>query len=340
MAPLMQWYEILACVAGTLVAGVFAVMLFAVHRVPKWTLKGSKVLITGGSTGIGLEIAKELVRRGAKVVISARREDVLRSAVAEINKVDTDKVGKLLPAAGYVVMDVSNEKLVADGVVLAKVFLGGPVDLVICSAGFAHPSRFLDCPASVARSMMDINYFGCTNVVRAVLPEMVQSGSGRVVLISSMAASAAIAGFTNYSPTKAALKAFAQALDMEYACLGVRSQLINPPDVATPGYEKEMEVKSPECKQICALGGAAPFTAEQMGKASVDGIESYSFQVNLGFDGVMLGWGSAGMQPPTSILGLTAEFMLGGILRLVGTVYTKVHYGIVSSVRKGEKVKK
>ena len=333
----LEWWEIAAFVGVSAIAGIVTVMLWAVHRVPRFSVKGARVLVTGGSTGIGLEIAKELARRGAKVVISARREDVLRNAVTEINKAAPHEGEALLPAASFVVMDVSDEKNVQEGTAAAVSKLGGPIDLLVCSAGFSHPSRFEDCSSTIARNMMEVNYFGCTSVVRAVLPQMTAQGRGRISLVSSMAATAAVAGFTNYSPTKAALRAFAQALDMEVACLGVRVQLINPPDVATPGYDKENEVKSPECRKICALGGASPFTAEAMGKASVEGIVNYSFQVNLGFDGVVLGWGTAGMLPPSGFGELLAEFTLGGILRVVASVYTKIHYGIVADVRKAER---
>lgn len=118
--------------------------------------------------------------------------------------------------------------------------------------------------------------------------------------------------------------------------MGVRTQVVNPPDVATPGYEKENEVKSEECKQICAMGGASPFSAREMAAACVRGIERYAFQVNLGFDGVMLGYGSACLEPPASAVDLTMQFLFSGVIRLVGTVYSKLHYQIVKNVRRKE----
>lgn len=331
-----EWWQIVVGIAGVLTTTVIGVIIFTVHRVPKLSLKGKRVLLTGGSTGIGLEMAKEFVRKGAHVVISARREDVLRSATAEINA--EAKTTSLLHPAHYVVMDVGNEQSVKDGSLRALSLLGNipSFDVVVCCAGFSHPSRFLDCPPQTARNQMEVNYFGCVNVVRQVLPGMMEQRQGRIVLVSSMAGSAPIAGFTTYSPTKAAVRAFAQALDMEYACLGIRTQVVNPPDVETPGYQHENLVKSEECKQICALGGASPFTARSMAEACVAGIERYSFQVNLGFDGVLLGYGTAGMEPPTSAFDLTMQFMFGGIIRLVGTVYTRLHYNIVRSVRRNE----
>jgi 3-dehydrosphinganine reductase len=337
-----EWWEAVVAVAGALVTVVAGVVLFAVHRVPKLQLRGARVLVTGGSTGIGLDLAKTFARKGAHVVISARREDVLKAAVAEINsEVRHDATTSLLHEAQYVVMDVSNDANVAEGCAKALELLGGAtsLDIVVCCAGFSHPSRFLDCPASVARQMMEVNYFGCVNVSRQVLPSMIEAKHGRIVLVSSMAAAAPVAGFTTYAASKAAVRAFAQSLDMEYACLGVRTQVVNPPDVATPGYELENAVKSEECKQICAMGGASPFTARQMAEACVDGMEHYSFQVNLGFDGRMLGFGSACMEPPASALELMGQFLFGGMIRLVGVVYTKLHYGIVKRVRRAEAAK-
>jgi 3-dehydrosphinganine reductase len=309
-------------------------MTIAVRRVPQCSIRGSRVLITGGSAGIGLEMAKEFVRRGAFVVIAARREDVLRAAIAEIT---AEVNNELLPRAKHLVLDVRAEAPAMErAVAQAAELLGGPVDILVCCAGFSYPSRFLDCPEKIARDMMEVNYFGSVNVVRAVLPGMLQRREGRIVLVSSMAAAAPVAGFTNYAPTKAALRAFAQSLDMEVSCLGVNVQVINPPDVATPGYEEENKVKSPECKAICSLGGASPFTAREMARRAVDGVQHYSFQVNMGFDGHVLGMGSACMEPPSSVLDLAGQFFLLGVVRVVGAIYSKIHYNIVKRVRARE----
>lgn len=326
-----SWWPYVVGTLGVALAAVLGACIWATHRVPRLTFAGKRVLITGGSTGIGLSVAKEIARRGGHVAVAARREAVLREAVKEIKAVAAEGV-----QVTYTVVDVSDigetEKAVAN---LSK-RMGGAIDVLICSAGFAHPSRFLDCPPDVARSMMDINYFGCVNAARAVLPQMLEQGFGRVVVVSSMASVAAVAGFTAYSPTKAAIRAFAQAMDMEHAPLGVRFQVVNPPDVATPGYEKENLVKSEECKRICAMGGAAPFTPDAMAASIVAGIERFSFQVNLGFDGWLLGTGSAGMEAPTSVLQLAVEVLFGGIVRLIGVIFTRLHYNIVASVRKEE----
>merc|ERR1719231_1350384 len=159
---------------------------------------------------------------------------------------------------------------------------------------------------------------------------------GRIVLVGSMAGNAPLAGFTIYSASKAAVKAFAVALDMEYSPYNIRTQVVFPPDVATPGYDQENKVKSEECKRICALGGASPFTSEEMAQATIGNIENYSFQVNLGFDGHALGTLCSTTDPATSTFALFAQVMFGRILRLVMAVYSMLHYGICADVKKEE----
>jgi 3-dehydrosphinganine reductase len=331
-------------VVGVVVATVVVVACIVVQRVPQLRLNGKTALVTGGSAGIGLAVAQELVRRGAHVVIAARRQDVLTEALATINAAATEH-GGLLVKATSVVMDVSDEESVTRGVAEACQWSKqnggtGAIDVLICNAGFSHPSRFLDIPADVARRMMDVNFFGCVNVVRRVLPRMQERKAGRIVLVSSMAGAAPVAGFSVYSATKAAVRAFAASLDQENAARGVRVQVLNPPDVATPGYDEETRVKSEECKRICAFGGAAPFKAGEVAKATVNGIERYSFQINIGFDGWLLGAGTANMDAPTSVPQLVFEALFGGTIRLVSTVYTKCHYGIVRAVLKEQGVVK
>jgi 3-dehydrosphinganine reductase len=238
-----------------------------------------------------------------------------------------------------VVMDVSDEKSVAAAVAEVRQW-GGDIDVLVCNAGYSVPSRFLDIPNAQGQGMMDVNFFGCVNVVRAVVGRMYERKQGRVVLVSSMAGMAPVAGFTLYGPTKAAVRAFAQSLDMESASRGVRVQVVNPPDVATPGYAEENKTKSEECKQICAMGGTKPMSAGEFAKGVVSQIERYSFQVNVGFDANMLAIGCAGMDPPSDPVRLLLEVTLGGVMRLVAAVYVYLHYGIVRSVHKKEGIAK
>ncbi|CAJ1035846.1 putative KR domain/short chain dehydrogenase/Enoyl-(Acyl carrier protein) reductase [Leishmania utingensis] len=323
-------------VAAVLGASLVLAALWAVQRIPRWEWESSTVLITGGSVGIGLATAKSLARKQVPfLVLAARRECVLREAVQQVEKVVEECHS--CTRVSYVTMDVADEVSVATGLAHAKAQCDGrPVNLLICNAGFAHPARFVDSTMAHARQMMEVNYFGSLAVLWKVLPEMLEMKRGRVVLTSSMAARAPIAGYTLYSATKAGLRAFAHSLDMETSCLGVRVQVVSPPDVETPGYAHENEVKSPECAAISSFGGAKPFTAEAMAQSIVNGIGDYSFDITLGMDGIMLNYGSAGMEPATSVAALLTQSVLGGVLRLGLAVFSKIHYGIVRKVRLAE----
>ncbi len=364
---------ILAAVIGGLILLIFIACIFVVRRVPSLDLKGKKVLITGGSEGIGLAMAAECIRKGAYVCIAARREDVLKQAVAKLAT-----VGASENRVHYVKMDVSDEAAVNEAAKEIEKWIRGlpedsnakkntssqpPLDesapllshanfsggdknilspdVVICNAGYSYPARFIDTPSTHAKNQMNVNFFGCVNVVRAFIPSMLKRNcGGRFVLVGSMAGCAPVAGFTVYSATKAAIKAFAASLDMEYSAYNIRTQVVFPPDVATPGYETENKVKSEECKRICAMGGASPFTSEEMAQSTISSIESYSFQINLGFDGHALGTLCATTDPATSTFSLFAQVMFGGILRLVMATYSRFHYGICEDVKNEEMAKK
>jgi 3-dehydrosphinganine reductase len=315
---------------------LFAVATYALkHKVPLFTFPERVVIITGGSEGMGLEMAKQLVSRGCHVYIAARRQELLNKALEELETIAKSDGFYGIRRYGALKVDVSDEASIAKE--FQKVLAThGRVDLLICNAGFSYPARFLEISPEKAKQMMDVNFWGCVNSVRAVLPKMHEQKFGRVLLVSSMAATASVAGFSIYGPTKSALRAFAQAMDMENATLGVRFQCLNPPDVATPGFEEENKSKSTECKKICAFGGASPFSAKEVALAAIRGIESYSFNISVGFDGFLLGVLASAMEPPTSALHLLFETLFGGLLRFVICVYVKFYYRIVDQVRRDE----
>jgi 3-dehydrosphinganine reductase len=182
-----------------------------------------------------LALANELAEQGANVWLIARRKDVLESAY------------KALPAAtgqkhGMVSADVTNWGQVESAV--AKVIReAGLPDLLINCAGLAHPGYVQEIPIEVFHQMMDLDYFGTINMVKALLPGMLERGSGHIVNISSAAGFLAPFGYSAYSPAKYAVRGFSDVLRLELKPLGLRVSVAFPPDMDTPGMANENKTK-------------------------------------------------------------------------------------------------
>jgi 3-dehydrosphinganine reductase len=201
----------------------------------KDSFQGRLALITGGSSGLGLALANQLAEQDANVWLIARRKDVLESAY------------KALPSAtgqkhGMISADVSDWDQVQSAV--AKVIReAGVPDLLINCAGAAHPGYVQEIPMEVFHQMMDLDYHGTVNMVKALLPGMLERGSGHIVNISSAAGFLAPFGYAAYSPAKYAVRGFSDVLRLELKPLGVRVSLAFPPDMDTPGMVNENKTK-------------------------------------------------------------------------------------------------
>ena len=216
------------------------------------SLAGAHVVVTGGSEGIGLETARLLLTRGARVSIISRSADKLATAQASLGAVTT--------AAA----DVTDEETLRDAIAGL-----GPVDVLVACAGAAEPGHFLALTPDTLRRQLDLNYFGAVNAVRCVLPAMLAAGRGHVVLVSSAAALCGVFGYGGYSPAKAALRNLAEVLAAEHPA--VRFAVAYQPDTLTPGFERENRTKPRETVAVSAM--AKPVTPERVARAILAGIE-------------------------------------------------------------------
>ncbi len=232
------------------------------------------VLITGGSSGIGLALAKGLAAQGARVWLTGRRKDALTAAGLEVERAAGRTPG-LFPA------DVSDFAQVE--ALLAEVARrDGLPDLVINSAGVTHPGYVQDIPLDIFRQMMDINYFGTVNVVKAVLPGMLARRSGHIVNISSGAGFLGVFGYSAYGASKYAVRGFSDVLRAEMKPHGIRVSIVFPPDTDTPQLAYETPFKPPETKAIS--GNAKVQSAEAVAAAILKGVARGRYVILPGFD--------------------------------------------------------
>jgi 3-dehydrosphinganine reductase len=203
--------------------------------------------ITGGSSGIGLEIAKQLAEAGAQVWILARRRELLDQASEQVRCL-TDR------SCGALTADVSDWEQVQAAVEQVTRQAGTP-DLVVNSAGITFPGLFQDLDLEIFHRLMDVNYFGTVHVCKAVLPGMLKRGSGHIINISSLSGHIPTYGYTAYTASKYAVTAFTEALRMELKPSGIRLSIVFPADTDTPQLAYENQFKPPEMKALDSLGG-------------------------------------------------------------------------------------
>lgn len=232
------------------------------------TLRDQHVLITGGSSGIGLALARQAAAAGARVSLVAR--DAVKLAAAR------DAVGG---ATFSTVADVAVETQVLAAINAAE-RIHGPVDVLIASAGVAEPGYFADLPTAAFERAMAVNYFGTLYALKAVVPAMRARGRGAVVLISSGAGLHGFFGYTAYAPSKFALSGLAEALRAEMQGTGVHVMIVYPPDTDTPQLTAENRTKPIETKAITAGGGL--WTAEAVAQATLAGLARGRFAITSG----------------------------------------------------------
>jgi 3-dehydrosphinganine reductase len=206
-----------------------------------------KVLVTGGSEGIGLAIAAEAAKAGADVEIWARREDRLSDAL------------KIMGRGTSRVVDVSDATAVRWAAESYLAAHGAPDRLFHC-AGFAV-AAFLDQAADddIDR-LLQVNVAGTMFVARAFAPAMSKRGAGSIMLTASDLGFVGLFGWSVYAATKHAVVGFASSLRNELKPFGVGVQALCPPATQTPGFDRENETKPRSVRK--AEEAAGVMTAE------------------------------------------------------------------------------
>jgi len=187
------------------------------------SFQNRRIWITGASSGIGEALAVAFHKAGAKLILSARREDELRRVQALCGgEADT----RILP------MDVARADELPGKAREALGMFGG-IDILVLNAGISQRSLVKDTSMAVYRAIMETNFFGPVGLTQAVLPSMLENKSGHIVVISSLVGKFSTPLRSGYSASKHSLHGFYDALRAETSRQGIEVTLVCPGFIQT-----------------------------------------------------------------------------------------------------------
>ncbi len=188
-------------------------------------LQNARILVTGGSAGIGKATAKMLVEAGAKVAITGRDPEKLKSVADEMGAVPVD-------------LDQGRYNDIPEKLKTAVDKLGG-LDVLINNAGIGAPAPMGELAAEKFESVFRVNVFGLALLTQEVVKIFKDQGSGHIVNIASTAATKGYPGGSVYSASKFALRGMTQCWQTELRKHNIRVMLINPSEVPTAFGSKD-----------------------------------------------------------------------------------------------------
>ncbi len=240
----------------------------------KINFKGKNVLITGGSSGIGLALARLFTEAGSNVWLLARDESKLLAASESLD---------LKNDRNYFVADVSKLTDFED-VLQYYTSHNFQLDFLINSAGVTEPGEFESMDIDKFHWMMEINYFGTVNTIKALFL-LFRKGS-TIVNISSMAAILGIYGYSAYGASKFAVRGFTDALRSELKLDGIHVAIVYPPDTDTPQLEYDNRFKPKITKELSASAGT--MSAEKVASEILDGIARHKYVIIPGLESKLI----------------------------------------------------
>jgi short-subunit dehydrogenase len=239
-------------------------------------LAGQTALVTGASGGLGQAIARALAARGARLVLTARRVEVLDALAAETG-------------GRAVACDLADraavERLVDEA---------GPVDVLVANAGVPGSGRIDSFTLAQIDRALDVNLRAPMVLARLMSEAMVERGGGHIVFVSSLNGKAATAGSSVYSATKFGLRGFAQGLREDLRPRGVGVSTVFPGFIRDAGMFHESGARLP-----AYIGTKTP---EDVAGAVVQAIERDRSEVDVAPLGLRLGTAVAGLVPEAAAI--------------------------------------
>jgi len=200
-------------------------------------IQDAHILVTGGSLGIGKATAKQLIDKGAKVVITGRNQERLQKAAKEIGAIP-------------LVFDVSDMDNIENKAAECLQLLDNKIDVLVNNAGIGEFPTLEEVTVDHFRKVFDTNVFGLALLTKAIVPVMKKQQAGTIINIGSTAALKGFARGTVYAASKFAVRAMTQSWQGELRKDNIRVCLVNPSEVTTAFNNNEREEREVEDNKL------------------------------------------------------------------------------------------
>lgn len=235
-------------------------------------LRGARAIITGGSSGIGLATAIELVRNGAEVALVARDADRLERAKAVV------EAARLVPETRVLTVSADLSRFESARQAIDRLAdQDFAPDILVNSAGVIVPGEFEKLSTEEFMRNLEHGFLSVVWPCKAAVPHMLAAGRGHIVNVSSVAGFLGIYGYTSYSAAKYATMGFTEALRFEMKPHGVSVHVVCPPDTDTPALENEKRLRPPETDAIS--GNIKAIAPARVAEAIVRGIRRNRYYI-------------------------------------------------------------
>lgn len=241
----------------------------------KRSVLGMRTILTGASSGIGLALAKLLAKRGARLIVSSRRQDRLTTLVAELQQ----EGGEAIAVAG----DVTEPQIRRQLIETATSQLGG-LDCLINNAGIGGIGNFADNDEARLRRIMEVNFFAPLELIRMAIPEMRRGTKPIIVNVASVLGHRAVPKKSEYCASKFALHGFSDSLRSELAPEHMDVLIVSPSTTETEFFDVAIGDK----RKLPWLAKGQP--PETVARAAVRAIERGLHEIILTAGGKGMVW--------------------------------------------------
>ncbi|HMO12712.1 MAG TPA: SDR family NAD(P)-dependent oxidoreductase [Pirellulaceae bacterium] len=253
-------------------------------------LVNQRIVITGASSGIGTELARQLWHENARILITARRKERLESLSNELlnqspstrRRANQSSDG---PADLLVVVGDVTDSAVRTEIIETAVSNWGGIDVLINNAGVGAIGPFVDASPQRLRSIMEVNFFAPAELIRLAVPHMHRSKRPMVVNISSVLGHRAVPLKSEYCASKFAMHGLSDAIRSELDSLGIDVLLVSPSTTASEFFDAVIDNSIDNYQKL-----STPQSSAHVAKQAIKAMKRGKNEIILSFSGTALVW--------------------------------------------------